>query len=265
MKIINDKVTFYINKNKNITEDSILFIHGFTGSSSTWKQTMKNINSSSLSIDMPGHGESKFNKLNVEYTYNDWSNDLYLILNQLNINKINICGYSMGGRLALHFSIKYPHMVNKLILENTTLGIEEYDLRKEKYEQDVELSKTIEFSKNKFFTTWQDNPLFIKQEARNKEEYLIQKKIRNNQDKYQLAKALRSFSVGNIKFLLQDFQNLNFPIYSINGSEDNKYIKEGRVMLRVNIKAEQYIINNASHNTHLENPIDFISTINTII
>ena len=53
--------------------------------------------------------------------------------------------------------------------------------------------------------------------------------------------------------MLRQYQKFNFPISIINGKDDINYIKEGRIMLKLNNNSKQYIINNASHNVHLEN------------
>ena len=58
------------------------------------------------------------------------------------------------------------------------------------------------------------------------------------------------------------FQEFEFPIYVINGSEDDKYIKIGREMIRLNKNTRQYIIDNSGHNTHLENIDMFIDVLN---
>ena len=57
------------------------------------------------------------------------------------------------------------------------------------------------------------------------------------------------------------FQDFNFPIYVINGSEDDKYIKIGKEMMRLNLKAKQYIIKESGHNTHLENSKEFVDVL----
>ena len=46
------------------------------------------------------------------------------ILELLKIEKADILGYSMGGRLALSFAIQYPDFVRKLVLESSSPGLE---------------------------------------------------------------------------------------------------------------------------------------------
>ena len=115
MYVKNEKTTIYLKINKKINNNSIFFLHGFTGSSESWNTIRKQIKTTSLAMDLPGHGKSLFNKLTYKYTYDDFCTDLYLTFNKLNIKKINLCGYSMGGRLALYFTIKYPQLIGFLV------------------------------------------------------------------------------------------------------------------------------------------------------
>ena len=55
--------------------------------------------------------------------------DIDWILEKAGIEKANILGYSMGGRLALTFALTYPNKVGKLILESASPGLEEEDQR----------------------------------------------------------------------------------------------------------------------------------------
>ena len=61
------------------------------------------------------------------------------------------------------------------------------------------------------------------------------------------------------------FQDFDFPIHVINGSEDDKYIKIGAEMMRLNPNVKQYIIKQSGHNTHLENLDMFIDVLNNDI
>ena len=142
MLIKGSKSKIYI---KGRSQDSIplIFIHGFTGSSSSWDTIRKSINKQSFAIDIPGHGKSIFNDIKSDYTLDDFIIEFFLLLNTFNFNKINLCGYSMGGRLCLEFAHKYPNKINSLILESTSHGIEDLDAREERLSEDIELSIEI--------------------------------------------------------------------------------------------------------------------------
>jgi len=258
MYIKGNKSKLFISKDRDLNDAPLLFIHGFTGSHKSWTNIRASLNYPSIVIDIPGHGKSIFNRLDDEYYFNDFTNELYLALLHMNIKKIHICGYSLGGRLALCFAAKYPELIESLFLESTTIGFEPGDEKKICFENDKKLSSLIEKDYIKFIEKWNNKSLFIEQKNRNLEEFNHQNDIRQSHNNMQLSHSLRTFSKGNMPYMLHQFQKFNFPITIINGKDDIKYIKEGRIMLNLNNNAKQYIVNDASHNVHLENN-DFYS------
>ena len=207
------KSTIYI-KGKSQDGIPLIFIHGFTGSSGNWNTIRKSINKESFAIDIPGHGKSIFNDIKENYTLDDFVVELFLLLNSLNINRINLCGYSMGGRLCLAFALKYPHIVNSLILESTSQGIEDLDMRQDRLTKDMELSMEIENDYPTFIKNWENKALFNNQKNRNQNDWALQSSIRLNHNKFQLAKSLNSFSIGRMNYFGDILSSFNFPINS---------------------------------------------------
>ena len=265
MYIKNDKTTIFVSKDKDINDIPILFLHGFTGSSKSWDETRSNLNYPSIAIDLPGHGRSSFNTLDVEYNYKDFRTELFLSLKKLGIEQIHLCGYSMGGRIAISFAQKFPQLIKTLILESTTLGITRNDEKIKKLEDDVELSNSIISSIDSFIEEWSVNPLFVSQKERNINGFNKQKKIRLNHNPIQLAKSLTSFSKGTMPAFEEAFGLFDFPVFLINGSDDTKYIKLARDMMKINKKAKQFIVDDSSHNVNIENNEYFIYTLNNIL
>ena len=80
------------------TEDgdtALLLIHGLTGNKSTMYpvRDMFKDNYRVITIDTRGHGESTHPK---EYTIDDHAADIHGIIKALNLEKVDISGYSMG-------------------------------------------------------------------------------------------------------------------------------------------------------------------------
>ena len=125
MYIKADKSTLFLTKDRELDQTPILFIHGFTGSSQSWKTIRNEIDIPSISIDIPGHNKSTFNNLKKSYYFKDFANELYMALNEINVKELHICGYSLGGRLAISFAAKYPSMIKSLLLESTSLRNQE--------------------------------------------------------------------------------------------------------------------------------------------
>ena len=202
-----------------------------------------------------------FNNLNEDYYFKDFTNELYLSLLSINIKKIHLCGYSMGARLALAFTSKYPNFVKTLILESGTVGISDTQEKDEIRSKDLNKSMRIKENLNEFIKDWEGNALFDQQLSRNKEGFINQRQIRLAHDKIQLSKSIEVFSKGNMPYLLNSYVKLSLPIIIINGKDDRKYIKEGRVMLNANDNSKQYIIDEAGHNVHLDNTDLYLRTL----
>ncbi len=53
------------------------------------------------------------------FTYEDLSDDLACIISDLGEQKATILGESFGGTVALNFALRYPHMVERLVVINS--------------------------------------------------------------------------------------------------------------------------------------------------
>ncbi len=58
----------------------------------------------------------------TSFTIGTLADDVSELLNQLNISKTHVLGWSMGGYVAQMFAIKHPEKVNKLVLYATNCG-----------------------------------------------------------------------------------------------------------------------------------------------
>ena len=259
-----DRTTNYIYRNDKNSSVPIIFLHGFTGSHRSWDEVVEKLNYAAITLDLPGHGKSVFNDLSADYNLNDWCEDFVEILDSLELDKLNLCGYSMGGRLAIAFASKYPQKINRLILESTSYGIESKEKRAERFQKDLDLCNLIEKDFPKFVQKWEKNPLFNNQSKRNKIQFKRQREDRGSHIPVQLSKALKVFSQGKMKSYQNEFSKFKFPILIINGSEDLKYLKIAKEMTKLNENVRHYIISNSIHKTHLENPDAFVDILKNI-
>lgn len=161
---IHIKGTNYAYKVKGRGERLVL-LHGFTASSKTWDFACEQLASrfQVMRIDLPGHGETTGNSVK---TVEDFASDLAQIFQELKIKKAHILGYSMGGRAALTFALLYPELVDSLILESASPGIEGESERLARQEADEILAKRLEQDGiEEFVTYWENIPLFASQKT----------------------------------------------------------------------------------------------------
>ena len=98
-------ILYKYNKSKEIPT---LFLHGFLGSNNSWDQILQLLNKYSITLDITGHKKNSFHEKDIDYSIDNWCFDLKKRLDKESIQLINLCGYSMGGRLAISFAKRYP-------------------------------------------------------------------------------------------------------------------------------------------------------------
>jgi 3-oxoadipate enol-lactonase len=97
----------------------LLFINGLSSDISKKESFLNELKKyfRVIAFDMRSVGRSQFPK--EDFTIADNADDVYELLEYLDIKKTNVCGFSMGGAVAATMALKYPERVDKLILMST--------------------------------------------------------------------------------------------------------------------------------------------------
>jgi len=108
---------YYFLKKKNTIP--LVFILIFCFDHQMWARQVSYFNDFSiLTYDLLGHGKTPCDK--DKLSLRDFSNQLLELLDYLEIEKINLIGFSLGSLIALDFSSYIQKKVEKLILIGTT-------------------------------------------------------------------------------------------------------------------------------------------------
>lgn len=96
--------------------DSILFLHGLTGSRRTWDANFRTLADRYrlLFVDLLGFGESR--KPDAAYSVEEHLIELEETLLALGVVRTHVAGYSMGSVLALALARRRPELVGKIVL-----------------------------------------------------------------------------------------------------------------------------------------------------
>ena len=106
--------TFYV-FNKKEQSIPIVFIHGVGLTYEIWQPQLDFFKDySNLSYDILGHGKSSLTKQNI--SFDDFSEQLIDLINELKIEKIHLVGFSIGSLIARNFATKYVNRLQSLIL-----------------------------------------------------------------------------------------------------------------------------------------------------
>ena len=235
--------------------EPLLLLHGFTGDHSTWKNLVNTLQKNYMCImpDIIGHGRSESPQDYSRYRMENVAADLKEILMALKVEQCHVLGYSMGGRLALQFSLLFPEYVKTLILESASPGLSLAEERKQRVEQDNKLADRIEKEGMKSFVEyWQSIPLFRTQVrlSEHKKAAIYEQRMRNNV--VGLANSLRGMGTGVQQSLWNELINVHLPVLLLTGEHDKKFCKIAERMNRMIKECEWQTIDDVGHAIHVE-------------
>lgn len=269
MKIPFENFQFFIDTtNFNPDKPTVLFIHGFTGASSDWSEIIPQIdpNFSTIAVDLIGHRKTDSPDDISFYEITSIVQQLKYVIEKLGLDKITLCGYSMGGRVALCFANKYPQIIKGLVLESTTAGIKSDEERLTRIKNDEKLArKIIQNGIEDFIDYWMNLPIFESQKnlPKQKLKEIRTTKLKNNPTG--LANSLLGFSTGKMPPLWERLNNFSFPVILLSGEFDQKYCELNKEMTILFPNSQHIIVECAGHNIHLEKPSDFVIFVNRFL
>lgn len=235
----------------------LLLLHGFTGNSEGWKEFAPfwKDHSKTIALDIIGHGKSGSPPDIGQYQIEESAAVINSLLEKMGIRKIDVLGYSMGGRLALTFAVNYPEKVRKLILESASPGLRTEAERHERRIQDKKLSEKIrqEGIKN-FIDYWENIPLFQSQKSLPEK---IRTKIRSQRLANSidgLANSLNGMGTGVQPSWWDELAHLEMPVLLITGNLDQKFCRIAEEMSKILPNVKWKTAEDAGHAIHVEKP-----------
>lgn len=106
--------------------ETFILFHGKNFNGFYWKNVIPMLTSKGYRVIVPDQlGWGKSDRPNLHYSFHQLAANNVKLLESLNIKRVNVLGHSMGGMLATRFSLMFPELVARLILENP-IGLEDY-------------------------------------------------------------------------------------------------------------------------------------------
>jgi pimeloyl-ACP methyl ester carboxylesterase len=105
--------------------EPLFILHGLFGSADNWQTLGKKFaeDYQVYFVDQRNHGRSPHSD---EFSYDLMVADFHELVTDLGLSKINIIGHSMGGKTAIGFAAKYPHLVDKMVVAD--IGHKQYPM-----------------------------------------------------------------------------------------------------------------------------------------
>lgn len=236
--------------------EPVLILHGFTGSA----QAMRPLAAAlpgyrSICVDLLGHGASDHPDQVAPYRIDACVKQLHAVLDHFQIERAHLFGYSMGGRIALAFSVAAPERLLSLTTIGASAGIASDEERAARREADEKLADSIlRDGIETFVEHWSNLPLFASQQKH------LSKKARDQLRKQRLANSpqglalsLRGMGAGAQEPLHEKLSTLTLPVLLCAGEDDAKFCAIAHELAASIPRAQTATIPRAGHAAHLEN------------
>ncbi|MER1987585.1 MAG: 2-succinyl-6-hydroxy-2,4-cyclohexadiene-1-carboxylate synthase [Solibacillus sp.] len=246
---------------------TLVLLHGFTGSRKTWQHIVPKLTDFHVvTIDLIGHGQTDAPEDSIHYSMAAQTELLEALFEQLGLKSFSLLGYSMGGRVALSYAVRYPERIEKLLLESASPGLVADEERAARKRADDTLAEKIfENGIVSFVEKWENIPLFASQKALPASVQHEMRQERLMQRETGLAGSLRGMGTGVMPSMWHELPLLQFPVVLLTGSLDEKFENLAKKMLKSLQNGRHVSIIGAGHAIHVENPTKFATIVKEMI
>ena len=229
-----------------MTEEAIL-LHGFTQTGRSWAPVRAEVGERyrCFAPDLPGHGDMAWRRPCTPGA-------VAAYLRAVPPPSYVLCGYSMGGRLALRAALENPGRVSRLVLVSCGPGIADAAERQARLQADLELAGRIEsLPLEQFVDEWAALPIFAGL-PRGVADLARVDRLRNVPAG--LAAALRGMGQGATEPMWDRLGELALPVTILAGERDEKYRAIAAAMAERLPDAHVVTVRGAGHALPWEKP-----------
>ncbi len=235
-KSISSSGTFYIYNKKKTTP--IVFIHGVGLTHAIWQPQLDYFKDyTTLSYDILGHGRTPLEK--KEISFDDFSEQLINLLDELKIEKVHLVGFSIGSLIARNFAIKFIERLQSLILLSSIYKRTE-EQQKIVNERFAQAKKDLKLSKQALKRWFSDKYL--------EENPNIYKKITSILSANNMSNFLKVYELFVFHKNDEKFSNLKANTLVMTGEHDSgSTVKMSEQICKMISNSELKIIKNGKH------------------
>jgi 2-succinyl-6-hydroxy-2,4-cyclohexadiene-1-carboxylate synthase len=198
--------------------ETLVLLHGFGGTRRMWDDVAAHLERERyrpLALDLPGHGAVASSRGPITF-----ARCVEAVL-AASPERFALCGYSMGGRIALHVALAAPERISRLVLVAASPGIDDPQEREQRRLADRRLADELELEPfADFLDRWNTQPLFAEDPPE------VAERARADQrrnDPRALAVVMRSLGTGEMAPLWSRLGELRMPVTILVGERDAKF------------------------------------------
>ncbi len=142
-------------------------------------------------------------------------------LDAAGIDRADVAGYSMGGRLALLFAVRHPERVRRLVLVSASPGLKTPEERAARRAHDAVLARDLAADFPAFLARWTRQPVFASLSDAQRD--AIEQDRAAHVDPERAARALVAMGTGAMPSLWEPLRSLRVETHAVAGALDPKY------------------------------------------
>ncbi len=236
----------------------VTLLHGFTQSGRSWREVLAKMPGGFMWIvpDLRGHGLTR-TQPGASCTMEACTSDLEMLWDRLGVERTHLVGYSMGGRSALHVTVRRPRRILSLLTVPAHAGLDE-EAREGRRRGDEALAERIEKEGLEAFVNyWSSLPLFAGLERRGPSFVAQVRSERLENHVAGLACSLRGMGAGVMEPVWEDLGQVSVPCTFVAGQLDHGYVASARRLAASVPDGRFEIVPRAGHSVQQERPDAF--------
>lgn len=244
----------------NITEKGkgspLILLHGLFASGKNWLSTIPYFEKYYRVIypDLRNHGQS-FHSDKMDYE--TLADDVYRLCQSLKLPRVSVIGHSMGGKTAMVLALKYPDLIQNLIVVDIAPVTYSRNFKvvfDALFDLNIDSIESLEMAELQLMKKIPDTGLV---------RFLLTNLKRNEKKGYNWRINLKGIQ-GGMEYI-RSFPVLNTPSYNkpvlfLKG-ETSHHISDRHTAERLNLfpNSQLITIKNSGHNIHTDNKSSFLS------
>jgi pimeloyl-ACP methyl ester carboxylesterase len=251
----------------------LVILHGLYGSSDNWVTIAKKLGNS-FTVYLPdqrNHGQSPHSQI---HDYDSMRDDLFELAGDLNLKKFFLAGHSMGGKTAISFALKWPEMLNGLLIADISPFTNETGRQSIYIQHFTILNAILSFDLDKIWTRREAGNVLLEKIPSVKVRELILKNLQRTADNNFAWKLNAQSILKNLEKIMEgverqtDFsqQIIGFPVIFLKGG-DSDYLPavDFRDIRNVFPAAEIIEIPGAGHWIHVDKPDEVVKNLKKLL
>ena len=245
----------------------LVALHGFSLSGADWLPVLSRLPRRPVfAPDLPNHGSGPLippGACSIEATVDALAAWRATPGAGQGVDQIDLLGYSLGGRVALAYTCRFPGSVRRLVLESAMAGLRTEAERADRRAADEELATFLEAHPiGAFVDRWLAQALF--DGLRTSDKYEAARAARLGRDPRALAASLRGMGTGSMEPLWERLPGLAVPTLVVAGRFDEKFTALARELVEAIPDATLGLLE-AGHTTHHEAPEAFVAELSRFL